>query len=59
MCRNFCACSVIAFYYEPQVRLAEELASIVPIRGGVRSFFPLQSRLSPTPQQPAKLKTPP
>ena len=27
------------FYYEPQVRLAEELASIVPIEGGVRSFF--------------------
>jgi 4-aminobutyrate aminotransferase len=27
------------FYYEPQVRLAEELASIVPIQGGVRSFF--------------------
>ncbi|HXD21221.1 MAG TPA: acetyl ornithine aminotransferase family protein, partial [Vicinamibacterales bacterium] len=27
------------FYYEPQVRLAEEIASIVPIRGGVRSFF--------------------
>jgi 4-aminobutyrate aminotransferase len=27
------------FYYEPQVRLAEELASIVPIHGGVRSFF--------------------
>jgi 4-aminobutyrate aminotransferase len=27
------------FYYEPQVRLAEELASIVPISGGVRSFF--------------------
>jgi 4-aminobutyrate aminotransferase len=27
------------FYYEPQVRLAEELASIVPIKGGVRSFF--------------------
>src|SRR3954467_14652632 len=27
------------FYYEPQVRLAEELAAIVPIRGGVRSFF--------------------
>jgi 4-aminobutyrate aminotransferase len=27
------------FYYEPQVRLAEELASVVPIRGGVRSFF--------------------
>jgi len=27
------------FYYEPQVRLAEELAAIVPIKGGVRSFF--------------------
>src|SRR5947209_13048709 len=27
------------FYYEPQVRLAEELASIVPIAGGVRTFF--------------------
>lgn len=27
------------FYYELQVRLAEELASIVPITGGVRSFF--------------------
>jgi len=27
------------FYYEPQVRLAEELASIVPISGGARSFF--------------------
>ena len=27
------------FYYEPQVRLAEELASVVPIQGGVRSFF--------------------
>jgi 4-aminobutyrate aminotransferase len=27
------------FYYEPQVRLAEELASIVPIAGGARSFF--------------------
>src|SRR5512132_770486 len=27
------------FYYEPQVRLAEELAKIVPIQGGVRSFF--------------------
>jgi 4-aminobutyrate aminotransferase len=27
------------FYYEPQVRLAEELASLVPIRGDVRSFF--------------------
>jgi len=27
------------FYYEPQVQLAEELAKVVPIRGGVRSFF--------------------
>jgi len=27
------------FYYEPQVRLAEELAAIAPIRGGARSFF--------------------
>jgi 4-aminobutyrate aminotransferase len=27
------------FYYEPQVRLAEELASLVPIDGDVRSFF--------------------
>src|SRR5436853_7418477 len=27
------------FYYEPQVRLAEELAAIAPMRGGVRSFF--------------------
>jgi len=27
------------FYYEPQVRLAEELAAIAPIHGGVRSFF--------------------
>ena len=27
------------FYYEPQVRLAEELASLVPIDGGVRTFF--------------------
>ena len=27
------------FYYEPQVRLAEELAKITPIAGGVRSFF--------------------
>src|SRR5437762_4219337 len=27
------------FYYEPQVLLAEEIAGIVPIRGGVRSFF--------------------
>jgi 4-aminobutyrate aminotransferase len=27
------------FYYELQVRLAEEIAGIVPIEGGVRSFF--------------------
>ena len=27
------------FYYEPQVRLAEELASLAPIDGEVRTFF--------------------
>ena len=27
------------FYYEPQVRLAEELAAVAPIDGGVKSFF--------------------
>jgi 4-aminobutyrate aminotransferase len=27
------------FYYEPQVRLAEELARLVPIEGPVRTFF--------------------
>jgi 4-aminobutyrate aminotransferase len=27
------------FYYEPQVRLAEELAAIAPIEGEVRTFF--------------------
>src|SRR3954470_14262648 len=27
------------FYYEPQVRLAEQLAAVAPIAGGVRSFF--------------------
>src|SRR5438094_5551061 len=27
------------FYYDVQVRLAEELAAIVPIDGGARSFF--------------------
>jgi 4-aminobutyrate aminotransferase len=27
------------FYYEPQARLAEELAAVVPIDGPVRSFF--------------------
>jgi len=27
------------FYYEPQVRLAEEIATIAPFDGGARSFF--------------------
>ncbi len=27
------------FYYEPQVRLAEEIATIAPFEGGARSFF--------------------
>jgi len=27
------------FYYEPQVKLAEDIASLVPIPGDVRSFF--------------------
>src|SRR5829696_2013816 len=27
------------FYYEPQVRLAEEMSSIAPMQGPVRSFF--------------------
>ena len=27
------------FYYEPQVRLAEEMSSIAPMEGPVRSFF--------------------
>jgi len=27
------------FYYEPQVRLAEEVAAIAPMAGGVKSFF--------------------
>jgi 4-aminobutyrate aminotransferase len=27
------------FYYEPQVRLAEDMAAITPIGGGVRTFF--------------------
>ena len=27
------------FYYEPQVRLAEEIATIAPIDGGAKSFF--------------------
>jgi 4-aminobutyrate aminotransferase len=37
--RRFLHMSGTDFYYEPQVRLAEEIASIVPIDGGVRSFF--------------------
>jgi 4-aminobutyrate aminotransferase len=37
--RKFLHMSGTDFYYEPQVRLAEELAAIVPIKGGVRSFF--------------------
>src|SRR5580765_5237072 len=27
------------FYYEPQVQLAEEIGSVVPIKGETRSFF--------------------
>lgn len=27
------------FYYEPQVRLAEELAAVTPVEGGARAFF--------------------
>src|SRR5437773_4828200 len=27
------------FYYEPQVRLAEDLAAVAPMSGGARSFF--------------------
>jgi 4-aminobutyrate aminotransferase len=37
--RRFLHMSGTDFYYEPQVRLAEEMASIVPIDGPVRSFF--------------------
>src|SRR5882724_2056863 len=37
--QKFLHMSGTAFYYEPQVKLAEALASIAPIRGGVRSFF--------------------
>ena len=37
--KKFLHMSGTDFYYEPQVRLAEEIASIVPISGGVRSFF--------------------
>ena len=27
------------FYYEPQIRLAEEIAAVAPVAGGARSFF--------------------
>ena len=37
--RKFIHMSGTDFYYEPQVRLAEELARIVPIDGEVRTFF--------------------
>src|SRR5712672_2935224 len=37
--RKFLHMSGTDFYYEPQVRLAEELAAVTPIAGGVRSFF--------------------
>src|SRR3954471_545604 len=35
----FIPMSGTAFYYEPQVRLAEQLAAIAPIDGPVRTFF--------------------
>jgi len=37
--KKFLHMSGTDFYYEPQVRLAEELAAIAPIRGGAKSFF--------------------
>jgi 4-aminobutyrate aminotransferase len=37
--RKFIHMSGTDFYYEPQVRLAEDLASLVPIDGEVRTFF--------------------
>jgi 4-aminobutyrate aminotransferase len=37
--KRFLHMSGTDFYYEPQVKLAEELAAIAPIEGGVRSFF--------------------
>jgi 4-aminobutyrate aminotransferase len=37
--RKFIHMSGTDFYYEPQVRLAEDLARIVPIKGDVRTFF--------------------
>jgi 4-aminobutyrate aminotransferase len=37
--KRFLHMSGTDFYYEAQVRLAEELAEVTPIDGGVRSFF--------------------
>jgi 4-aminobutyrate aminotransferase len=37
--RKFLHMSGTDFYYEPQVRVAEEIASIAPFAGGARSFF--------------------
>ena len=37
--KKFIHMSGTDFYYEPQVRLAEELAGIVPIESDVRTFF--------------------
>jgi 4-aminobutyrate aminotransferase len=37
--KQFLHMSGTDFYYEPQVRLAEELARIVPIEGPVKTFF--------------------
>src|SRR5215212_7067438 len=37
--KRFLHMSGTDFYYEPQVRLAEELAAVTPIDGGARSFF--------------------
>jgi 4-aminobutyrate aminotransferase len=37
--RKFIHMSGTDFYYEPQVRLAEDLAGLVPIAGPVRTFF--------------------
>jgi 4-aminobutyrate aminotransferase len=37
--KKFLHMSGTDFYYEPQVRLAEELSAIAPIAGGSRSFF--------------------
>ena len=37
--RKFLHMSGTDFYYEPQVRLAEELSAIAPMRGPHRSFF--------------------